>query len=105
MNNIAASLPAMLAICCSLMTNTSCGDIDPAVALYLAEQCGMTAHDVNVLLNKQAGFHAVLQLTYVGQRIPIEFCVKIAWCMLHAVCCMCMRIAATLPFAPCRAAS
>ena len=39
--------------CCSLMMNTRCGDIDPAIVVYLAEHCGMTVREVDDLMNKQ----------------------------------------------------
>lgn len=35
------------------MMNTRCGDIDPAVVVYLAEQCGMKVADIDDLMNEQ----------------------------------------------------
>ena len=38
-----------------LVMATRCGDIDPAVPLYLIREVGMTADEVDTLLNKQSG--------------------------------------------------
>lgn len=43
------------AYACSLMMCTRCGDIDPAVVTYLAENCGMSPLDIDDLMNKQVG--------------------------------------------------
>jgi acetate kinase len=45
------------------MMNTCCGDIDPAIVVYLVEHCGMTVREVDDLMNKQVtALHAVPQL-------------------------------------------
>lgn len=33
---------------------TRCGDIDPSVAIYLAQHCKMSIPDIDKLMNKQA---------------------------------------------------
>lgn len=38
-----------------LIMGTRCGDIDPAIPLYLQQQGGMTAQQVDIFLNKQSG--------------------------------------------------
>ncbi len=42
-----------------LMMGTRCGDLDPAIILYLQERHGLTPGQVNDLLNKQAGLLAL----------------------------------------------
>jgi hypothetical protein len=37
------------------MMGTRCGDLDPAVPLYLQQQMGMSAAEVDTLLNKRSG--------------------------------------------------
>lgn len=41
-----------------LIMGTRCGDIDPAIVLYLIEQ-GMTAHQIDQLLNKKSGLRGI----------------------------------------------
>ena len=41
---------------CRLVMGTRCGDLDPAVVLYLMDKCGLSGHDTDVLLNKRSGF-------------------------------------------------
>lgn len=41
-----------------LVMGTRCGDIDPAIVLYLLEQ-GMSAQDIDRLLNKQSGLKGI----------------------------------------------
>ncbi|KTD08204.1 acetate/propionate family kinase [Legionella jamestowniensis] len=43
-----------------LIMGTRCGDIDPAIPLYLQHQ-GMTAEEVDTLLNKQSGLKGIAQ--------------------------------------------
>lgn len=40
---------------CGLVMSTRCGDIDPAIPLYLVQEKGMTAEAVNDMLYKQSG--------------------------------------------------
>lgn len=39
-----------------LVMGTRCGDIDPAVVIYLAQHCGMSFKDIDKLMNKESGF-------------------------------------------------
>mmetsp|Transcript_13439 Transcript_13439/g.40646 ORF Transcript_13439/g.40646 Transcript_13439/m.40646 type:complete len:369 (+) Transcript_13439:481-1587(+) len=39
-----------------LVMATRCGDIDPAVVIFLAKHCGMSVDDIDKLMNKQSGF-------------------------------------------------
>ena len=38
-----------------LMMGTRCGDIDPAIPIFLVQQLGMTIEEVNTMLNKKSG--------------------------------------------------
>ncbi|MDD5372798.1 MAG: acetate kinase [Sulfurimonas sp.] len=42
-----------------LMMGTRCGDIDPAITLYLQREAGFSAEDVDALLNKRSGLLGV----------------------------------------------
>lgn len=42
-----------------LMMGTRCGDIDPAVVTYLISELGMSASEVNDIMNKKSGFLGV----------------------------------------------
>ena len=42
---------------------TRSGDIDPTVPLYLQQHCGLSAADVDKLLNKQSGFQGLCGMT------------------------------------------
>lgn len=54
-----------------------CGDMDPAVVLYMMNKRGLSAHDADVLMNKKSGFlglcghadvRAVLQAADSGDK-------------------------------------
>ena len=42
---------------------TRSGDVDPTIPLYLQQNCGLSAADVDKLLNKQSGFKGLCDLT------------------------------------------
>lgn len=42
-----------------LMMGTRCGDIDPAILLYLSEQCGMDIKTIGNLLNQKSGLKGI----------------------------------------------
>ena len=42
-----------------LMMGTRCGDLDPGIILYLLQKNGLTAKDLNKLLNKESGLLGV----------------------------------------------
>ena len=42
---------------------TRSGDVDPTIPLYLQQNCGLSAADVDKLLNKQSGFQGLCGLT------------------------------------------
>ncbi len=42
-----------------LVMGTRCGDIDPAIPFFLADQLGMSFKDINNLLNKQSGLKGI----------------------------------------------
>lgn len=41
---------------CGVMHNNRCGDIDPYIIFYLAEECGMTLPQIKHMLQKESGF-------------------------------------------------
>ncbi len=42
-----------------LMMGTRCGDIDPAIPIFLQNRADMSAAEVDALLNKQSGIHGI----------------------------------------------
>ncbi len=42
---------------------TRSGDVDPTIPLYLQQNCGLSAADVDKMLNKQSGFKGLCDLT------------------------------------------
>ena len=46
-----------------LVMATRSGDVDPTIPLYLQQHCGLSAADVDKLLNKQSGFKGLCDLT------------------------------------------
>jgi len=54
-----------------LVMGTRCGDIDPAIVLYLANQ-GMSAEEINQLLNKKSGLLGVAGIGSSDMRDIIE---------------------------------
>ena len=46
-----------------LMTGTRCGDIDPAIPVYMQQQLGMSVSEVNNILNKKSG---ILGLSHIS---------------------------------------
>ena len=51
------------ALHCRLVMATRSGDVDPTIPLYLQQNCGLSAADVDKLLNKQSGFKGLCDLT------------------------------------------
>ena len=41
---------------CGVMHNNRCGDIDPYIIFYLAEECGMTLPEIKTMLQTKSGF-------------------------------------------------
>ena len=41
---------------CRLVMGTRCGDMDPAVLLYLMDKCGLSTREADAILNKKSGF-------------------------------------------------
>ena len=41
---------------CGVMHNNRCGDIDPYIIFYLAEECGMTLSEIKTMLQTKSGF-------------------------------------------------
>ena len=46
-----------------LVMATRSGDVDPTIPLYLQQNCGLSAADVDKMLNKQSGFKGLCDLT------------------------------------------
>jgi len=42
-----------------LLMGTRCGDIDPAIVIYLMEKLKVSAHEINDIMNKKSGFLGV----------------------------------------------
>lgn len=55
-----------------LVMGTRSGDIDPAIAHYIAEKEGMDAHHVETMLNKQSGLLGVSGLTHDMRELLAE---------------------------------
>ena len=62
---------------CRLVMGSRCGDMDPAVVLYMMQKGGLSAQQADVLMNKQSGFlgmcghadiRAVLQAADAGDE-------------------------------------
>ena len=71
---------------CRLVMGSRCGDMDPAVVLYMMQKVGLSAQQVDVLMNKKSGFlgmcghadvRAVLQAADAGDekaQLAVEAC-------------------------------
>ena len=46
-----------------VMMGTRCGDIDPAIVVYLMEQEGYTPHEINEIMNRESGLAGVSGLS------------------------------------------
>jgi acetate kinase len=46
-----------------LMMGTRCGDLDPAIPLFMMEQLGYSAADVNTILNKKSGMLGLSEIS------------------------------------------
>lgn len=44
---------------CGVMHNNRCGDIDPYIIFYLAEECGMTLAEIKDMLQTKSGFYGM----------------------------------------------
>lgn len=44
---------------CGVMNNNRCGDIDPYIIFYLAEECGMTLAEIKTMLQTKSGFYGM----------------------------------------------
>ena len=45
-----------LSLQCGIMHNNRCGDIDPYIIFYLAEECGMSLSEIKTMLQTKSGF-------------------------------------------------
>ena len=48
-----------LSLQCGIMHNNRCGDIDPYIIFYLAEECGMTLPEIKDMLQTKSGFYGM----------------------------------------------
>lgn len=55
-NGVSIDTSMGLSLQCGIMHNNRCGDIDPYIIFYLAEECGMTLSEIRTMLEKQSGF-------------------------------------------------
>ena len=55
-NGISVDTTLGLSLQCGIMHNNRCGDIDPYIIFYLAEECGMTLREIKEMLQTKSGF-------------------------------------------------
>ncbi len=55
-----------------LMMGTRCGDIDPAIVLYLQKQLGLSIKEVDELLNKQSGLKGICEHSDLREIIALS---------------------------------
>ncbi len=55
-NGVSVDTSLGLSLQCGIMHNNRCGDIDPYIIFYLAEECGMTLPQIKEMLQTQSGF-------------------------------------------------
>lgn len=54
-NGISVDTTLGLSLQCGIMHNNRCGDIDPYIIFYLAEECGMTLREIKEMLQTKSG--------------------------------------------------
>ncbi len=59
-----------------LMMGTRCGDIDPAIPLYLIQQLGLSVEEVNSILNKKSGMLGLSHISNDMRQIEEEILEK-----------------------------
>jgi len=55
-NGVSIDTTLGLSLQCGIMHNNRCGDIDPYIIFYLAEECGMTLPEIKTMLQTKSGF-------------------------------------------------
>jgi len=55
-NGVSVDTSLGLSLQCGIMHNNRCGDIDPYIIFYLAEECGMTLPEIKEMLQTKSGF-------------------------------------------------
>ena len=55
-NGISVDTTLGLSLQCGIMHNNRCGDIDPYIIFYLAEECGMSLPEIKEMLQTKSGF-------------------------------------------------
>ncbi len=55
-NGVSVDTSLGLSLQCGIMHNNRCGDIDPYIIFYLAEECGMTLPQIKEMLQTKSGF-------------------------------------------------
>jgi len=55
-NGVSVDTTMGLSLQCGVMHNNRCGDIDPYIIFYLAEECGMTLQEIKTMLQTKSGF-------------------------------------------------
>ncbi len=72
-----------------------CGDMDPAVVLYMMQKGSLSAHEVDVLMNKKSGFlgmcghadiRAVLQAADAGDE-KAQLAIEVWVCFITSIPC------------------
>ena len=58
-NGISIDTSMGLSLQCGIMNNNRCGDIDPYIIFYLAEEAGMTLEEIKDMLQTKSGFYGM----------------------------------------------
>lgn len=58
-NGISIDTSMGLSLQCGVMNNNRCGDIDPYIIFYLAEEAGMTLAEIKDMLQTKSGFYGM----------------------------------------------
>lgn len=58
-NGISIDTSMGLSLQCGIMNNNRCGDIDPYIIFYLAEEAGMTLAEIKDMLQTKSGFYGM----------------------------------------------
>lgn len=58
-NGISVDTTLGLSLQCGVMHNNRCGEIDPYIIFYLAEECGMTLPEIKTMLQTKSGFYGM----------------------------------------------
>nr|MDK2850259.1 acetate kinase [Candidatus Cloacimonadota bacterium] len=75
-----------------LMMGTRCGDIDPAIPIYMQQSLGLSVDEVNNILNKKSGMLGLSHISNDMREIEEEILIKKNPRAIHAHDVYCYRI-------------